>query len=86
MGEALDLMLRERPSAAAKWLRQLLAGVQALGRFPQRGRMVPELDRTEIREIIQAPYRVIYRVDAKRVVILTVRHSRRAFDRDEVVG
>ncbi|MGH7589979.1 MAG: hypothetical protein ACREL2_00955 [Gemmatimonadales bacterium] len=27
---------------------------------------------------------MIYRVDPKRVVILTVRHSRRAFDESEV--
>ena len=85
-GEALEAMLRERPAAAAAWLDRLLAGVAQLGRFPERGRMVPEVGRKDVREVMQAPYRVIYRVDAKRVVILTVRHMRRAFDLDEAEG
>ena len=83
-GEALEVMLRERPTAAAAWLQRLLTGVGQLGRFPERGRMVPEVGRKDIREVMQAPYRVVYRVDAKRVVILTVRHMRRAFDLTEV--
>ena len=31
-----------------------------------------------------APYRVIYRVDGKRVVVLTIRHARRAWDTAEI--
>jgi len=85
-GEALEVMMRARPAAAAAWLERVLAGVHALGQFPHRGRMVPELARQDIREILQRPYRVLYRVDAKRVVILTVRHMRRAFDSSEVEG
>ncbi|HOX21110.1 MAG TPA: type II toxin-antitoxin system RelE/ParE family toxin [Gemmatimonadales bacterium] len=85
-GEALEVMLRERPTAAATWLGRLLTGVAQLGRFPERGRMVPEVGRKDIREVMQAPYRVVYRVDAKRVVILTVRHMRRDFDLTEVQG
>jgi plasmid stabilization system protein ParE len=85
-GEALDVMMRERPAAAVAWLERLLAGIKGLGRFPHRGRMVPEIARPDIREIMQRPYRVVYRVDATRVVILTVRHMRRTFEPSEVEG
>jgi plasmid stabilization system protein ParE len=79
-------MLRERPAAAVAWLERLLAGVQVLGKFPHRGRMVPEVARQDIREIMVRPYRVLYRVDTKRVIVLTVRHMRRAFDPTEAEG
>ncbi len=62
----------------------LFDAAKALGRFPNRGRRVPELDRADLRELIYGTYRVIYRVESKRVSILTVRHARRRFDPTEV--
>ena len=75
---------RERPGVAATWLEELLQRTAALSRFPRRGREVPEIARPPYREIQHAPFRVIYRVDETQVVILTVRHSRRAWDSTEV--
>ena len=40
--------------------------------FPESGRVVPELDRPEIREVIVKPYRVVYRYRGKAVEIVTV--------------
>ena len=51
-----------------------------------RGRVVPELSREEIRELIYGDYRVVYRVAERRVDVLTVRHGRRRFDPDEAGG
>jgi plasmid stabilization system protein ParE len=48
--------------------------------------MVPEVGRAEIREVLYGQYRIIYRLDPKRLVVLTVRHGRRAFDSREVEG
>jgi plasmid stabilization system protein ParE len=45
---------------------------------------VPELDRDEIRELLFGEYRVIYRLDPKRIVVLTVRHGRRRWEPGEV--
>jgi len=82
--EAFAYVASDRPSAAVRWLDRLLDAVATLAEFPDRGRAVPELQRPDIRELIVAPYRVMYRRDAKRVVVLTVRHGRRQFDADEV--
>jgi len=68
----------DRPGAARAWFDALHRRVGDLGRFPRRGRVVPELAREEYRELIIAPFRVVYRVDSKRVVILAVRHGRQA--------
>lgn len=82
--EAAEHIARERPAAAAAWLDQLLERTANLNELASRGRIVPEIANPAYREIRHEPYRVIYRVDAKRVVILTLRHWRRAWDAAEV--
>lgn len=82
--EAVDYIAQDRPQAAAAWLEELIERVADLDQFARRGRVVPEIGLPAYREILHAPYRVIYRVEASRVVILTLRHSRRAWDSSEV--
>jgi plasmid stabilization system protein ParE len=82
--EAVDYIAEDRPAAAARWLEGLLDHVAQLDQLAERGRMVPEIGRSAYREVLFAPYRVIYRVDAGRVVILTLRHTRRAWDSSEI--
>jgi toxin ParE1/3/4 len=82
--EAVDYIARERPAVAAAWLEELLEKTAGLSRFPRRGPEVPEIARPSYREIQHPPYRVIYRVDTAQVVILTLRHWRRAWDPSEV--
>lgn len=84
--EAVDYIAQDRPLAAAAWLEELLERVGKLDPFSRQGRMVREIGLPAYREILHAPYRVIYRVDASRVVILTLRHWRRAWDPTEVAG
>jgi toxin ParE1/3/4 len=43
--------------------------------FPQSGRKVPEVDRDDVRELIEYPYRIIYRILPERIDILTVMHG-----------
>lgn len=82
--EAVDYIAEDRPAAAARWLEGLLDHVAQLDQLAERGRMVPEIGRSAYREVLFAPYRIIYRVDADRVVILTLRHTRRAWDSSEI--
>ena len=48
---------------------------QQIGQFPHSGRAVPEVEDDRIREVVEAPYRIIYRVSDDRVDILAVVHS-----------
>ena len=43
--------------------------------FPRSGRMVPEYEAPDIREIIERPYRIIYRIKADQIDILAVVHG-----------
>jgi plasmid stabilization system protein ParE len=82
--EAATTIARDRPQAAVEWVDELITRVASLDEFALRGRVVPEIGRPEYRQIVHAPYRVIYRVDARRVVVLTLRHNRRAWDSTDV--
>ena len=77
--EAARYIARDRPAAAAKWIDGLFDVVSDLKTSPRKGRMVPEVGRTEIREVLYGKYRVVYRLEEKRLFILTVRHQRRQF-------
>jgi len=45
--------------------------------FPSLGREVPEYDAEDIREIIEYPYRIIYRIKSNQIDILAVIHGAR---------
>ena len=74
----------DKPGAAQSWVERLFAKAETLAASPRRGRIVPELDRPDMREIHFGNYRVIYRIGGAEVVILTVRHGRRHLDIDEL--
>ena len=38
--------------------------------------MVPEYEQEDIRELIESPYRIIYRVGEEQVDVVSVLHSR----------
>jgi plasmid stabilization system protein ParE len=47
---------------------------------------VPELQRSDMRELLIPPYRVIYRRDESEVIVVTIRHERRELGHDDAVG
>ncbi|MDE2291482.1 MAG: type II toxin-antitoxin system RelE/ParE family toxin [Elusimicrobia bacterium] len=76
---AADLA-RESPAAAAGALDLIEEKASGLARFPERGRVVPELSAHAVlayRELVIAPWRVVYRVEARRVLVLAVLDARR---------
>ena len=50
---------------------------QQCGQFPLMAGKVPEYNRDDIREALEHPYRIIYRVLTERVDILAVIHGAR---------
>lgn len=78
--EAAEFIALDKPAAAQPWAESIFAAVERLAAFPESGRVVPELGRPEIREIIQRGHRIVYRVEAEHVYVLTVRQSWQLFD------
>lgn len=60
---------------ADRLLDRLTRRSEQIGRFPRSGRMVPEYKRADVREVIERPYRIIYRVKADQVDVVAVMHS-----------
>jgi plasmid stabilization system protein ParE len=86
-GSALDDIERIRltiaqdsPGRAAEFVNRIFQVSEHLALFPRSGRVVPNLERPDVREIIVRPYRVIYRVDADAVRIYGVRHGAQLLD------
>lgn len=57
----------------------LLDATSRLEVFPRSGRIVPELDREDVREIVIGEYRIVYRVGTDSVTLLTIFRSSRLF-------
>ncbi|QLE01453.1 type II toxin-antitoxin system RelE/ParE family toxin [Galbibacter sp. BG1] len=57
---------------------RLIERVKILSIQPYSGKIVPEIDKENIRELIEGNYRIIYKVVTKnRIDILTVHHTAR---------
>ncbi|MCA1959370.1 MAG: type II toxin-antitoxin system RelE/ParE family toxin [Desulfomonile sp.] len=65
------------PEVGEQLLREIVAAVERHADFPQSGRIVPEFGIVHLREIIHAPFRVIYRLDKSKVRIVRVWRSER---------
>jgi toxin ParE1/3/4 len=76
----VDFIEREAPIAAQRVFDGIAERSQSLETLPFRGRVVPELARYEVttyRELIIPPYRLMYRIDGDRVLVVAVFDSRR---------
>ena len=70
---------RDAETYANAVILDILEATDRLERFPESGRIVPELDDLHTREIIVGNYRVIYDISGDVVRILTVLHGARQF-------
>jgi plasmid stabilization system protein ParE len=69
------------PQAAVRVGQRLTTTALALAQFAERGRIVPEFQRPELREVITQSYRVIYRIHPVDGAVEIVRfwHAARGF-------
>ncbi len=73
---------RDSPRYARVVAERIVAAVERLHDHPLSGRVVPELGQTTLREVIEPPYRIVYRIRAELLEVLTVVHSARQFPVD----
>ena len=72
----------DSPENADRLVARIIRRAESLAEQPLRGRAVPEFDRDDIREVRERPYRIIYRVGADEMKILSVMHERRLLPAD----
>jgi len=69
----------DSPFYAAMVLNTILEVEAPICAQPQAGSMIKERPRRDIRQVKRYSYRIIYRVRARQIDVLTVVHSRRNF-------
>lgn len=70
-----EYMLEAAPDFAGALLVGILAAMEPAGRFPRMGRMVPEFQRPDVREIIYDNYRIVYVIDGDKLSVVSVLHA-----------
>ena len=79
----ISYIVRDDNDRAMNIFQQIKQKALTLSFFPLKGRLVPELKFHHIdlyRELIETPWRIIYRIEEKKVFILAVIDSRRNFE------
>ena len=76
--EIRDWYVRQQvPETGERLIRKVFYQIERLSDFPESGRIVPEFDLDNLREIIYPPFRLVYRLDQKRIRIVRVWRSER---------
>lgn len=77
--QIIDYMASDNPGNALQILKKIRQKASSLYTLPERGRVVPELQGEGIhtyRELIVAPWRIVYRISDDAVFVLAVIDSR----------
>jgi len=77
-----DYIARDSKFYAQKVSLEIVEKSEKLNSFPEVGRVVPEIEDPNIRELLIYSYRLIYEVFPNKVEILALIHSKRNFIRD----
>jgi len=84
--EIAEYISSDNPAAARVGGDKIFEKVALLSSSPEIGRVVPEIERKEIREIIFGNYRIIYRLESVSISILTIRHGKQILPVDEILA
>ena len=65
------------PETGKKLVEKVIEQTERLTLYPDSGRVVPEFAMKDLREIIHSPFRVVYRRDKGKVIIVRIWRSER---------
>ncbi len=72
-----EYIKRDSEYYATRFIGRIVHVVENLKASPEMGRSVPEAEEGNIRELLFSNYRIIYRVEIKSILILTIIHGAR---------
>ena len=68
---------QEVPEVGGRLIAEIFERIEGLRRHPDMGRVVPEFEQPFLRELIHAPFRIVYRREPREVRIVRVWRSER---------
>ncbi len=83
--EINSFIAEDNPGMADIFVDELISTAESLEKFPERGRVVPELSIETIREIIYKKYRIVYLIKKKSIDVLTVFEGHQQLKRNELI-
>jgi plasmid stabilization system protein ParE len=86
VSEIAEYIALDKPAAADKWITTIFSKVEQLASSPEIGRIVPEIEDEQFRELIYGNYRIVYRIEKKQVSILTIRHGKQILPIEEIMA
>ena len=84
LAEIEEYIAEDSPMAAETFVAKLVGRGESLKDSATRGRPIPELPASGIREVLEGNYRIMYRIGGRRVEILTVFEGHRLLDPAEL--
>ena len=72
-----EYISKDSVARADEMVARVLRRTRQLSEFPMSGRRVPEWGINNVREVVEPPYRVIYRIEGEAIHIVAVVHSSR---------
>ena len=84
--EIVDYISRDKPSAAENWINIVFSKVEAFEFSPEIGRIVPEIENSQFRELIYGNYRIVYRIEQEQISVLPIRHGMQILPVDEILA
>ncbi len=70
------------PQYGRRMVDRLTRRSEQIAAFPASGRMVPEFEREEVREVIEGSYRIIYYIKPEQIDVLAVIHGSQQITED----
>ena len=64
---------------ATNFIEKLVKKIKLLEKYPSSGRIVPEFENAEIRELIEGKYRIVYKLGESEVTILRIQNFAKLF-------
>jgi len=68
---------QEVPEIGDRFVKEIISSVEELAIHPDRGRMVPEFNSPQLRELVHPPFRVVYRRYKEKISVVRVWRSER---------
>jgi toxin ParE1/3/4 len=72
----------DSPKNADAMIDRILRRAERTADLPRSGRKVPEYNLDTLRQAMERPYRIIYRINDDEIVIVTVMHYRQLLPED----
>ena len=80
-----EFIANDNPSGAIDFTDEIINLAETLAEYPEKGRVVPELSHSNIRELLYKKYRIVYLIKKDRIEILTLFEGHRLLKSEDIL-